>query len=734
MRTFLIHIIKFLISFIERIEYKNKDLNEDDISKKILNTININNIKVDTGFKEVSNLHITQPYTHYILKTKDFKLSCADNHIIFDENMNEIFVKDLRIGDLIQTKNGIQKVEYLKKDKFKSSMFDTTVNDENHRYYTNGILSHNTISSAIFILHTIIFNNDKNVMIVANMSGTTIEISDKIKGIYVLLPFFLKPGIKVWNQKSMTFENGCRIKTAARSKTPAIGFTIDVLYLDEFAHIPSNIIKPYYTAVYPTVSSMTNSKIIITSTPKGMNLFYELLMDAERPEGDPLKNNYNSRRVYWYQVPGRFVTYVRLNNHNLYNNFITKESILEQIKEKWDNGTKIKMIFDLDKQKHVIHIDNTEDITDEIIRETKVINEKNQEVSLVSLGEITTWKDEAIKDIGGIDAFNQEYGLRFINASESLLDESLIERLLENKKEYQHAEFDEFSPLRFSYEDLKWVQDETLWDPRNRKNSDIIISIDLAEGLGLDYSVINIFNISEKDKETIEKQKETYQDITNFFRLNQVGVFRSNVVSIKQVAEFLYLLVFKFFNPDRVKIILEQNTYGNTLLAELPYVFDGNNDYGSFVFFRYKHRMDSEEEKIGLKVSSNKNLLIKDYQDLMFSKSFNITHNETINEITTFVKQETRAGNIRYAADGGSHDDLVMTIVNATTVFTQARFKEMVEDYMESRLDKDMKDYINDCIKNSEYIETLDYSQVLNVRNRYLSNQKNPIYNNPWKR
>lgn len=131
-------------------------------------------------------------------------------------------------------------------------------------------------------------------MIVANVAATTIEIVDKIKAIYVLLPFFLKAGIKNWNQRSIVFDNGCRIKTAARSKTPAIGFTIDLLYMDEFAHIPSNIIEPYYTAAYPTVSAIQNSKIIITSTPNGMNLFYKLLTAAERPEGDPLKKQLQS--------------------------------------------------------------------------------------------------------------------------------------------------------------------------------------------------------------------------------------------------------------------------------------------------------------------------------------------------------------------------------------------------------------------------------------------------------
>ena len=215
-----------------------------------------------------------------------------------------------------------------------------------------------TISSSIFMLHTILFSNDKNIMIVANKGDTAVEIVDKIKSIYSLLPFFLKPGIKTWNQKSLTFENGCRIKTSARTKTPAIGFTIDVLYLDEFAHIPSNIIEPYYTAAFPTVSAVQNSKIIITSTPNGMNLFHRLLTDAERPDGDPLKNNYKAMRVYWYQVPGRFITYIRLNAHKMYEYGVTKEEIFQLIQDQWSQHTKVEMKYITDNMKDVIYVYN----------------------------------------------------------------------------------------------------------------------------------------------------------------------------------------------------------------------------------------------------------------------------------------------------------------------------------------------------------------------------------------
>ena len=735
-KSVLIRIIKFLITFIERVELRNSSLDENDINKKILNSINVFGFKVrtDAGYEKLTDLHITQPYRHYVLKTDGYELSCADNHIVFDKDYNEVFVKDLVLDDIIQTESGLQRVISLKQDNFKSSMFDATVNHQNHRFYTNGILSHNTISSAIFMLHKILFDNDKNIMIVANKGDTAVEIVDKIKSIYSLLPFFLKPGVKTWNQKSLTFENGCRIKTSARTKTPAIGFTIDVLYLDEFAHIPSNIIEPYYTAAFPTTAAVQNSKIIITSTPNGMNLFHRLLTDAERPEGDPQKNNYKPMRVYWYQVPGRFVTYIRLNSHKLWDNKLTKEDVLEQCREKFEMRTKVEMIWNSDLQKDIICVYNNEHCSDDEVKST-MIKTENREISIRSISEVTTWKEEAIKDIGGEDAFNQEYGLRFINESKSLLNESIIDDLLRSKKNYIFEEIAEFERIKFDYSDLKWIDDEEIYLPIKRKDYKIVISVDLAEGLGQDYSVINIFKVGVKPTDLIELQKAKYESIVDFFRLEQIGIYRSNIISIKQVAELLYLLAFEFFNPENVKIVLELNNYGNTLLAEMPHVFEGNNDYGSSIFMRYKHRIDSNEEKVGLKVGENKNILVKDYQDLMLSKSFYINNEDTIREITTFVKHTTTAGNTRYAADHG-HDDCVMTIVNSTSVFKKPEFREIVDEWASKNLDRETLDHINEILKKIDFVEGVDYSTFIETKNeiRLKKSMSNPNINNWFKR
>jgi len=137
-------------------------------------------------------------------------------------------------------------------------------------------------------------------MILANVGSTAEELMDKIKAIVRGLPWFLKPGLVVNNVMSMKFDNGCRAIAKTTTKTSAIGFTIHFLYMDEFAHIHPNFIESFFRSTYPTVSSSKVSRIVITSTPNGMNKFYEIYQGAVTGE-----NSFNPIRVDWWQVPGR---------------------------------------------------------------------------------------------------------------------------------------------------------------------------------------------------------------------------------------------------------------------------------------------------------------------------------------------------------------------------------------------------------------------------------------------
>jgi hypothetical protein len=157
-----------------------------------------------------------------------------------------------------------------------------------------------SITSSIILVWYLLFNHDKNAMILANVGDTAEELMDKIKAIIKGLPFFLKPGMIVNNVMSMRFDNGCRILAKTTTKTSGIGFTIHFLYMDEFAHINANFIEAFFRSTYPTVSSSKVSRIIITSTPNGMNKFYEIYQGAITGE-----NSFNPIRVDWWQVPGR---------------------------------------------------------------------------------------------------------------------------------------------------------------------------------------------------------------------------------------------------------------------------------------------------------------------------------------------------------------------------------------------------------------------------------------------
>ena len=189
--------------------------------------------------------------------------------------------------------------EYIKLRDYQSSVLREY---QNHRF--NIFLAPRqvgkSITSAIVLVWYLLFNHDKNAMILANVGSTAEELVDKIKSIIRGLPFFLKPGMHVNNVMSMKFDNGCRILARTTTKTTGIGFTIHFLYMDEFAHINANFIESFFRSTYPTVSSSLVSRIIITSTPNGQNKFHDLYMDALA--GD---NDFNAVRVDWWQVPGR---------------------------------------------------------------------------------------------------------------------------------------------------------------------------------------------------------------------------------------------------------------------------------------------------------------------------------------------------------------------------------------------------------------------------------------------
>lgn len=154
-----------------------------------------------------------------------------------------------------------------------------------------------TTTSALFMLHYICFNVDKNSLVLGNKRKTAVEILDKAKKIYIELPFFLRPGIYKWNEAEIVLDNGCRLMAEATTINSGISFTFHCVLADEFAHIAPNIIEKFYNNLFPTITA-GRARFMITSTQNGYNLFYRLYKAAEAGE-----NEYKHFEVTWDMIP-----------------------------------------------------------------------------------------------------------------------------------------------------------------------------------------------------------------------------------------------------------------------------------------------------------------------------------------------------------------------------------------------------------------------------------------------
>lgn len=291
--TLLKSAIYKIISILDKIEYRNT-------KEKFVSSWSLENTEVetDTGFSKVNSIHLTKPFEIYSIYTKSYYLYCADNHIVFDEYFNEIFIRDLQIGQKIQTKSGLEKVERINTSKIEVSMGDLSLNDNNHRFYSNGILSHNSTTTAIYCLWVILFNTDKSGLILSKSGPAGADLIKKIKDMYLYLPYHLKIGTMKWNQGEISFDNNSSISTEAFSPTAGLGKTINFLILDEFAWCPPNDVDLFYNNIIPTVTTISDSNVCIMSTQNGFNLFYKIWKGAIEK-----KNIYAPYKVDWWQVP-----------------------------------------------------------------------------------------------------------------------------------------------------------------------------------------------------------------------------------------------------------------------------------------------------------------------------------------------------------------------------------------------------------------------------------------------
>ena len=431
-----------------------------------------------------------------------------------------------------------------------------------------------TTTSAIFMLHYILFNIDKNALVLGNKRKTAIEILDKAKKILIELPFFLRPGIYKWNEAEIVLDNGCRLMCEATTINSGIGFTFHCVLADEFSHMPPNIMEPFYNNLFPTITA-ARARFMITSTQNGYNLFYRLYMSAVA--GD---NEYKPFKTDWDEVP------------------------------EWNPD--------------------------------KRCWEKRDEA----------WHKLQVANYGSEEAFNAQFGTSFDVSAKTLIGRKSLQQ---NKQDL----------VEFVEKDLFGIPNSNcyVWHPdyepmEQLKKDYIVMTVDLAEGGGGDYTVATIYRMVNTDADNLEC----------------VGYFRSNKVLREQFSYSLQTLICKYMNPDRALLSYEKNTYGELFYRDLmdnmekdrfiSQIFDPSvlvkyyNDTGSrFVY--------------GIKLTSNN----KTAYCLLFKESYErnkIVNNDTrfYNELLTFIDD----GSGHYSASVG-HDDLVMSSVQLEFVKSTLQYK-----------------------------------------------------------
>lgn len=463
-----------------------------------------------------------------------------------------------------------------------------------------------TVTSAIFMLWYLLFHAEKTALCVADNFSTTKELIDKFKISLEGLPFFMKPGIENINSSNIKFDSKSRIVGRTTTKKSGIGLSVNLLYVDEFAHINEANIDEFYRAIFPTVTADPNGKIIITSTPNGKNKFWEIWKDAVNKE-----SNFVPLRVDWWQVPGR------------------------------------------DEQ----------------------------------------WKKDKIADLGSVEDFNQEYGLQFFASDKLLLNSRDLKRLDTIKQEYVQTSIPFSEELSYIGESLFFHKkyagysiDDFKSDPAN-----YVFSIDTADGIGGDYSILNIYKVVALPLKSLLKKKHLVKDTTDTISLVQIGYFRSNQIDINEFTLACEHVIYNIFNPEQTRIVVELNHKGDIILNR----FADNDNYWSGQIIATKHTQASEKYKPGLRLGPTNKLKYCEKFKYMITIDRIIPNDElTIDELSSFGRSK---GGVYRGQNG--NDDLAMTSVNMSSVFDSSQFWDIaVETY--ERSDKEYQKQVTEQIFN----------------------------------
>ena len=232
------------------------------------------------------NLKPANVPVHFTPKQVEEYMKCQKDPIYFIENYVKIITLD----------KGVQP---FKPWDFQKELLEKV---HNNRFVITKYPRQSGKSTSViaYILHYILFNQQVTVGILANKLATARELLGRLKLAYENLPKWMQQGVEEWNKGSIDLENGSRVLASSTSSSAVRGGSFNMIFLDEFAYVPQEVAEEFFSSVYPTISSGKSSKVLIVSTPKGLNLFYKLWTGAT--EGT---NDYVPVEVHWSQVPGR---------------------------------------------------------------------------------------------------------------------------------------------------------------------------------------------------------------------------------------------------------------------------------------------------------------------------------------------------------------------------------------------------------------------------------------------
>lgn len=290
-------------------------------------------VKTDKGYMPFFGVGKTIEYEVWELVTTHHKLKCANTHLVYklDEYMEALVetpVDCLTTDDYIVVdeygEDGIAELVLSCRATGEYEYMYDLLDVQDSRYYTNGILSHNSTTSVAYVLHEILFNDYFNVALLANKSSMAMELLSRLKLSYEKLPIWLQQGIINWNKYSIELENNSKVLAASTSTSSVRGNSFSLIMIDEMAHIPGHVCEDFFNSVYPTISSGKTTKMIITSC---------VVKDSFLMTSDGIKNNSSfitGKSPRNYEVPEyQVLGHHGFNTGNIFvNNGVSKTNII----------------------------------------------------------------------------------------------------------------------------------------------------------------------------------------------------------------------------------------------------------------------------------------------------------------------------------------------------------------------------------------------------------------------